>query len=187
MLSFYGFFGVHANNITVNFFQRIFTNSRRFCSSEKSLINMSRAWINKNIFELRDFIQSRIKRQIDWINFFAMKLWFALSLLLTGCFCASLAAAYEESIGDMLSQCNLHQSDFFQANHTKHLCEKPDADDDFSYYITEMKTRYSQVKFMCLLFFKDEHFKLRFKFWFSHANYSVNAVSATKNAWNFLY
>lgn len=110
-----------------------------------------------------------------------MKLWLLLSILLTGCFCTTPAAAYEESIGDMLSQCNLHQNDVFEANRTKNLCEKPDADDDFSYYITEMKTRYSQVKFLCFLFFKDENFKLKFKFWFSHANYFVNAVSANKN------
>lgn len=137
---------------------------------------MSRVSINTNIFSIIQipFSRTSIVRLIES----PMKFSFLVSFLLFGCsLCQSQAAVYEESIGEMLSQCNLYQREVFQANRTKHLCEKSDADDDFSYYITEIKTRYSQAKFLCLLFFKDEHFKLKFKFWFSHANFSVNAVS----------
>lgn len=87
------------------------------------------------------------------------------------------AAVYDETIGDMLSQCNLYQHDVVIVNRTRHLCEKPDVDDDFSYFITPMETRYAKRKFWCFSFFKDEYFKLKFMMWFSHANYTVNAVS----------
>lgn len=84
---------------------------------------------------------------------------------------------FEESIGDMLSQCNLYQHEASRANRAKHLCEKPDLDDDFTYLITPMETELGRRKFWCFLFMKDEYFKLRFKLWFSHSNYTVNAVS----------
>lgn len=106
-----------------------------------------------------------------------MKFLSLLSVLFIGLLCKSKAAVYEESIGEMLSQCNLYQHHVLDSNRTKHLCEKPDADDDFSYYVTEMETRYAKSKFLCILFFKGEGFKLKFKLWFSHANYTVNAVS----------
>lgn len=106
-----------------------------------------------------------------------MKILAVISVLFIGVFVNSNANFYEESIGEMLSQCTLHQHNVQQANRTKHLCEKPDFDDDFSYFITPMETKYSRRKFLCFLFFKDEYFKLKFKLWFSHANYSVNAVS----------
>lgn len=106
-----------------------------------------------------------------------MKIAVAISVLLIGFFAKSDAAFYEESIGEMLSQCTLFQREVQQVNRTKHLCEKPDFEDDFSYFITPMETKYSRRKFLCFLFFKDEYFKLKFKLWFSHANYSVNAVS----------
>lgn len=85
---------------------------------------------------------------------------------------------YDESIGEMLSQCNLYQHEVSKVSRVKHLCEKPDFDDDFSYFIEPMECEFSKRKFLCFLFFKDEYFKLRFKLWFSHSNYSVNAVSS---------
>lgn len=85
--------------------------------------------------------------------------------------------AYEESTGELLSQCRLNR-EVHSVNRSRHLCEKPDVDEDFSYSITEMEARYSNQKFWCFSFVKEESFKLRFKFWFSHANYSVNAVSS---------
>lgn len=84
---------------------------------------------------------------------------------------------YDESIGEMLSQCNLYQHEVSKISRVKHLCEKSDLDDDFSYFIEPMESEFGKRKFLCFLFFKDEHFKLRFKLWFSHSNYSVNAVS----------
>lgn len=93
----------------------------------------------------------------------------------------SIASVYEESSDDMLLQCNQHQHRVLEKNRTRHLCEKPDVDDDFSYYITSLKTRFSGKKFWCFLFFKDENYKLKFKFWFSHSNYSVNAVSEVES------
>lgn len=96
---------------------------------------------------------------------------FVLSLL-----CTCDAFIYEDSISEMLSQCNIYQHEVNGANRTKHLCEKS-VDDDYSYFITPLESRHDGRKFWCFLFFKDEFFKLKFKFWFSHSNYSVNAVS----------
>lgn len=89
----------------------------------------------------------------------------------------SFASFYEESIDDMLAQCNQQQHQVLEKNRTRHLCEKPNIDDDFSYYITNLQARFSGKKFWCFLFFKDENYKLKFKFWFSHSDYRVNAVS----------
>jgi hypothetical protein len=89
------------------------------------------------------------------------------------------ASFYQESSQDMLSQCNIYQHKVKETTRIKHLCEKPDFEDDFSYFITPMETKYSGRKFLCLSFFKDDQLKLKFKLWFSHSNYTVNAVSQT--------
>lgn len=89
----------------------------------------------------------------------------------------SLCNVYEESIGDMLIQCNSHQSEVFADNRTAHLCEKDNFSEDYSYIISLMETRYSKKKFLCFVFLKDEIFKLKFKFWFSHSKFTVDAVS----------
>lgn len=90
---------------------------------------------------------------------------------------SSFALAYEETMSDMLIQCNAYQSEIFADNRTVHQCEKDNYNEDYSYVITPMETRYSKQKFLCFLFLKDDFFKLKFKFWFSHRNYAVDAVS----------
>lgn len=89
----------------------------------------------------------------------------------------SFAHVYEESISEMLIQCNSYQEQAMLKNRTVHDCEKIDPDGDFSYYITPMLTRYSERKFLCVLFFKDEYTRLDFKFLFTHGKYKVDAVS----------
>lgn len=91
-------------------------------------------------------------------------------------FSSSFALVYEETMSDMLIQCNAYQSEIFE-NRTAHQCEKDNFNEDYSYVITPMETRYSKQKFLCFLFLKDDFFKLKFKFWFSHRNYAVEAVS----------
>lgn len=80
----------------------------------------------------------------------------------------------------MLVQCNAYQSEVFSDNRTKHQCEKDNFSENFSYVISGLETHYSKQNFWCFVFFKDDFFKLKFKLWFSHANYTVNAVSAFK-------
>lgn len=92
-------------------------------------------------------------------------------------FLQSSAYVYEESISEMLIQCNGYQRQATLKNRTIHACEKEDPDGDFSYFITPMKTHYSQREFLCVLFFKDEHSKLDFELLFSHAKYQIDAVS----------
>jgi hypothetical protein len=87
------------------------------------------------------------------------------------------AFAYEESISEMLVQCNSYQDQALLKNRTVHDCEKEDPDGDFSYYITPMVTRYSKRQFLCVLFFKDEYSKLDFKLLFSHGQFQIDAVS----------
>lgn len=89
----------------------------------------------------------------------------------------SLSISYQESIGEMLIQCNSYQSQIFDDNRTSHQCEKENFSEDFSYVIETMETRYSKQKFLCFLFLKDDYFKLKFKLWFSHENFAVDAVS----------
>lgn len=87
------------------------------------------------------------------------------------------AQFYEETLNEMLLQCNIHQNEVRQEDRVRHICEKPDFDDDFSYFISPLETQFSKRKFLCLSFFKDDQLKLKFKLWFSHSNYTVNAVS----------
>lgn len=89
----------------------------------------------------------------------------------------ALSLGYEESISDMLIQCNGYQSQVFDDNRTAHQCEKDNFSEDFSYVITTMETHYSKQKFLCFVFLKDDRFKLKFKLWFSHKNFVVDAVS----------
>ena len=99
-------------------------------------------------------------------------------LMLIVVFCTNtFASVYEESISEMLVQCNGYQEQAVLKNRTVHDCEKEDPDGDFSYFITPMVTRYSEHQFLCVLFFKDEQSKLDFKLLFSHGNYKVDAVS----------
>jgi hypothetical protein len=96
-----------------------------------------------------------------------------LTFLLDQCF----SHLYQESISEMLIQCNTYQSEIFADNRVNHQCEKDNFSEDFSYVIEPMETRYSKQKFLCFLFLKDELFKLKFKLWFSHRNFAVDAVS----------
>lgn len=89
----------------------------------------------------------------------------------------SSAHEYEESISEMLIQCNSFQDQTMLKNRTVHHCEKQDPDGDFSYYITPMLTRYSEREFLCVLFFKDEFARLDFKILFTHGKYKIDAVS----------
>lgn len=91
------------------------------------------------------------------------------------------SAFYQESSQEMLSQCSIHQHKVNQEDRVKHLCEKPNFDDEFSYFITPMETKSSKRKFLCFLFFKSDQQKLKFKLWFSHKNYTVNAVSHSRS------
>lgn len=92
-------------------------------------------------------------------------------------FSQSFASVYEETISEMLIQCNSYQNQVMYKNRTVHDCEREDPDGDYSYYITPMTTRYSKRKFLCVLFFKDEYSKIDFKLLFSHGQYKVDAVS----------
>lgn len=96
-----------------------------------------------------------------------------LSLLL-------LSSCYDESISEMLIQCNRHQMQMFDDNRTAHECEKENFSEDFSYVISQMETSYTKKKFWCFLFLKDDFFKLKFKLVLSHKNFYVDAVSETK-------
>lgn len=93
----------------------------------------------------------------------------------------SCSLAYEESISDMLIQCNSYQKQVGFKNRTVHSCEKPDPDGDYSYYITPMETHYSKRQFLCVLFFRDESSKLDFKLLFSHGRYTIDAVKRCRN------
>lgn len=97
------------------------------------------------------------------------------------------AYEYEESISDMLIQCNSYQNEVLFKNRTAHVCEKEDPDGDFSYYITPMKNRYSKREFLCVLFFKDEFSKLDFNLLFSHSQYKIDAVRVRRycESWEF--
>lgn len=90
---------------------------------------------------------------------------------------SAVEKGFEESQDDMLIQCNMHQTEIFAANRTVHECENNNYNEHYSFIITDMVTHYSKQKFLCFLFIKSETFKLKFKFWFSHKNYKVNAVS----------
>lgn len=103
-----------------------------------------------------------------------MKIFLLLAIVF---YSQSYAAVYEEPISDMLIQCNSYQKQALLKNRTVHDCEKEDPDGDFSYYITPMVTPYSKRQFLCVLFYKDEHSKLDFKFLFSHGHYKIDAVS----------
>ena len=87
------------------------------------------------------------------------------------------AHSYEESISEMLIQCNSYQYEIFSENRTVHQCERDNFSEDYSYVIEPMQTRYSKQKFLCFLFLKNDFSKIKFKLWFSHKNYDVDAVS----------
>lgn len=89
----------------------------------------------------------------------------------------SASLGYQETTNEMLIECNAYQSQIFADNRTKHQCEKDNFSEDFSYVIEPMETRYSKQKFLCFLFLKNEFYKLKFKLWFSHKNFVVDAVS----------
>lgn len=88
----------------------------------------------------------------------------------------SIALNYQESMSEMLIQCNSYQSEIFSENRTTHQCERENFNEQFSYVIQPMQTRYSRQKFLCFLFLKDESYKLKFRLWLSHKNYDVDAV-----------
>lgn len=88
-----------------------------------------------------------------------------------------VALVYQESLSDMLIQCNKYQSEFFSDNRTTHQCERENFSENFSYVISQMETHYSKKSFWCFLFLKEDYFKLKFKLWFSHKHYDVDAVS----------
>jgi hypothetical protein len=103
-------------------------------------------------------------------------------VVLVCCFLSLLvfsSGAFEETMSDMLIQCNKHQSQMFDNNRTFHECENDNFSEDFSYVIEPMLTRYAKKRFWCFLFLKDDFFKLKFKLWFSHKNYHIDAVSET--------
>lgn len=88
--------------------------------------------------------------------------------------------SYEEILSEMLIQCNAYQTVLKNQanikNRTAHDCEKEDPDGDFSYVIETMQTRYSKRKFLCAIFFKDDHTKLNLRLLFSHSQFQIDAV-----------
>lgn len=88
------------------------------------------------------------------------------------------AQTFEESISDMLIQCNQYQSQIFSKNRTENQCERDNFSEKLSYVITELETEYSKQTFWCFLFLKNDAEKVKFKLWFSHKNYLVDAVSS---------
>lgn len=89
----------------------------------------------------------------------------------------SFAKVYEESIIQLLVECNAYQDQVHFKNRTVHACEKEDPDEDYSYYITPMITQYTKREFLCILFFKNDDVQLDFKLLFSHAKFDIDAVS----------
>ena len=89
----------------------------------------------------------------------------------------SLSCSYEESTEDMLIHCNNYQIEMFNDNRTEHQCEKENFSEDLTYVITELETDYSRQSFWCFVFLKSDSVKLKFKLWFSHKNFMVDAVS----------
>lgn len=88
----------------------------------------------------------------------------------------SLDHVYEESISDLLVDCNAYQSQLKFNNRTVHSCEKKDPEGDFSYHITPLTAKYSERIFLCVLFFKNDYTNLDFKLLFSHAQFNIDAV-----------
>ncbi|KAG5684381.1 hypothetical protein PVAND_013616 [Polypedilum vanderplanki] len=87
----------------------------------------------------------------------------------------SSIGSFNEDYDDMLIQCSMYEKNMPNVR-DKHLCEQDYNDDDFLYYITILKTSYSGNEFLCIYFRKiEEETKLRFKIWFSHENFSINA------------
>lgn len=93
------------------------------------------------------------------------------------CVCSCSAQNNYEDMSDMLSQCNAYQREIKNTNRIVHLCEKPDPDNDYRYYIANLTARHSGKNFLCFLFFKTPMFRLKFNFKFSHSKYNVEAVS----------
>lgn len=102
--------------------------------------------------------------------YFCQVLWFFLV------FEGTSALLYEESISDLLVQCNSYQRQTSFKNRTAHSCEKEDPDGDFRYFITPMKADYSKRDFLCVLFFKNGYSRLNFRLLFTHQNFTVDAV-----------
>lgn len=130
-------------------------------------------WLGETIFSFST-THERIK-----IKVFGIAMEKVCLFIFVACFrltCAS-SFVYEESISDMLVQCNSYQSQMFDDDRTTHHCEKENFGANFSYVITEMETRYSKKSFWCFLFLKDDFYKLKFKLWLSHRDYFVDAVS----------
>lgn len=88
----------------------------------------------------------------------------------------SLTHVYEEPISDLLVACNACQYQEQFKNRSIHACEKKDPDEDFSYYITPMTTKYSKREFLCVLFLKIADSAVNFKLLFSHAQFEIDAV-----------
>lgn len=109
-----------------------------------------------------------------------MKKFSSFYLFLTICSQPWLSLAYEESISDMLIQCNAYQSEVFSNDRIAHQCESDNFSEDYSYVIKTMEAHYSKQKFLCFVFLKDDYFKLKFKLWFSHKNFVVDAVRKFK-------
>ena len=78
-----------------------------------------------------------------------MKHLITILILLTIC-AKCQSEIYEESIREMMFQCNIYQHEVSKENRPKHLCKKEDDDDDFSYYITTLESKFSHI-FTCEL------------------------------------
>lgn len=102
---------------------------------------------------------------------------FIVALSLSGFLPLTTPHVFSESTLDMLTQCNRYQTEMFADNRTTHSCETENYSESFSYVIEKLQTRYSKQHFWCFLFLKDEYFKLKFKLWFSHKDFIVDAVS----------
>lgn len=127
---------------------------------------------NKNLVDYKNLFKSDVVLKV-----LKMKVFLLFSFLNFSAFAFVEAFVYEESISEILVQCNKYQHTLHFKNRTVHDCEKEDPDDDYSYFITPMETRYSKQQFLCVLFFKDEFTTLDFKLLFSHKNYKIDAVS----------
>ncbi|XP_070495638.1 U21-ctenitoxin-Pn1a-like [Chironomus tepperi] len=89
-------------------------------------------------------------------------------------------SSFNESHDDMLIQCRMNIKNL-PKKREKHICEKENFDDDFDYQIANMEAPYSGQNFMCISFEKAQDQKLKFKLWFSHEKFTINAFGI-KNA-----
>lgn len=156
-----------------------------FCHDEdKTLVSDDKSMKGRQCFR-RVMRESRMSKEFlslyKILKMHDSKMGFRGILLLFLAFEGATALLYEESISDLLVQCNSYQKQINFKNRTAHSCEKEDPDGDFRYFITPMKTDYSKRDFLCVLFFKNSYSKLNFKFLFTHPNFTVDAVRKPSN------